>query len=193
MNFDNVHDYVIVKNIMPQNFCKKCIKQFTELEWSKHHWTKKNEPFNKYTEEKDEIDVLTLEGNLHDTIRPYICDAIINYQNKFQTSDLEKQNKQFVPILKYSTPRVNRYSKGQKMAKHQDHISSLFKNWEGIPILSLVGVFNDDYKGGNFILRDKKIDLKTGDILIFPSLFIYTHEVTEITEGVRHSFVSWAY
>ena len=53
--------------------------------------------------------------------------------------------------------------------------------------------FNDDYKGGDFILRDKKINLKTGDILIFPSLFIYTHEVTVITEGVRHSFVSWAY
>lgn len=189
-HFDNVDDYVVVKNIMPKEFCENYIEQVTKLKWSKHTWTKNDNPDNHFQKEQDEIDVLMLQGNLHDLIKPYVCDAISNYQNKFQLPEMEKQ---FVPILKYSIPRLNRYSEGQKMAKHQDHISSLFENWEGIPILSLVGVFNDDYKGGDFILRDKKINLKTGDILIFPSLFIYTHEVTVITEGVRHSFVSWAY
>ena len=173
-HFDNVDDYVVVKNIMPKEFCENYIEQVTKLKWSKHTWTKNDNPDNHFQKEQEEIDVLMLQGNLHDLIKPYVCDAISNYQNKFQLPEMEKQ---FVPILKYSIPRLNRYSEGQKMAKHQDHISSLFENWEGIPILSLVGVFNDDYKGGDFILRDKKINLKTGDILIFPSLFIYTHEL----------------
>lgn len=189
-HFDNVNDYVVVENLMPKKFCENYIDTVTKLDWSKHTWTKNDEPDIHFKKEQDEIDVLIADGDLHDSIRPYICKAISNYQNKFQTSDMKNQ---FVPILKYSTPRLNRYNKGQKMAIHQDHISSLFENWEGIPILSMVGVFNDNYKGGDFILRDKKIELKTGDILIFPSLFIYTHEVTVITEGVRHSFVSWAY
>ena len=51
-------------------------------------------------------------------------------------------------FLNICPPRLNRYSKGQGIANHTDHISSLFENWQGIPVLSLVGLFNDDYKGG---------------------------------------------
>ena len=39
----------------------------------------------------------------------------------------------------------------------------------------------------------KKIPFKTGDILIFPSTFLYPHVVKEVTEGTRYSFVAWAY
>ena len=38
-----------------------------------------------------------------------------------------------------------------------------------------------------------EIRLKTGDILMFPSNFMYPHEVTECTKGTRYSFVSWAF
>ena len=41
--------------------------------------------------------------------------------------------------------------------------------------------------------RGKKIKLMRGDILLFPSNFMYPHEVKEITKGVRFSFVSWAF
>ena len=43
------------------------------------------------------------------------------------------------------------------------------------------------------IVRDKEFDLKTGVIIIMPSCFMYPHEVTEVTKGTRHSFVSWAF
>ena len=43
------------------------------------------------------------------------------------------------------------------------------------------------------MIRDKEIKLTRGDILIFPSNFMYPHKVKDITEGVRHSFVSWAF
>ena len=45
----------------------------------------------------------------------------------------------------------------------------------------------------NFIAEKKKIRLKTGDILLFPSNFMYPHEVKEVTKGVRYSFVRWAF
>ena len=39
----------------------------------------------------------------------------------------------------------------------------------------------------------KEIPLKTGDILLFPSTFMYPHEVKEARKGTRYSFVSWAF
>ena len=96
-------------------------------------------------------------------------------------------------VNEFSPPRINRYEVGTKMRKHYDHIHSLFADRKGIPILSFVGVFNDDYEGGKFIVRDKEFVLKTGDILMMPSIFLFPHEVTEITKGTRYSFVSWAF
>ena len=56
-----------------------------------------------------------------------------------------------------------------------------------------VANLNEDYEGSEFYCRGKEIKLKTGDILLFPSNFMYPHEVKEATKGVRYSFVSWAF
>jgi predicted 2-oxoglutarate/Fe(II)-dependent dioxygenase YbiX len=67
-------------------------------------------------------------------------------------------------------------------------------NRKGIPTLSIVGVLNDDYEGGEFIMwQDTEIKLKTGDVLIFPSNFLYPHKVNLVTEGTRYSLVSWTW
>ena len=41
--------------------------------------------------------------------------------------------------------------------------------------------------------EEKEIKLKKGDIVVFPSVFMYPHRVDRITEGVRDSFVSWVW
>ena len=52
------------------------------------------------------------------------------------------------------------------MKKHCDHISSLFEDGSGVPFLSIIGLLNDDYEGGDFyIFEDKKIETKQGDLL----------------------------
>ena len=58
-------------------------------------------------------------------------------------------------------------------------------------IKTLVGVHAPD--DGQIIIRGKEVKLIRGDILIFPSNFIYPHEVKDITKGIRYSFVSWAF
>ena len=81
------------------------------------------------------------------------------------------------------------------MALHCDHIHSLFPGEpKGIPILSIVGVLNENYKGGKFIMfKNKEIKLLQGDVIVFPSNFLFPHKVTEVKSGERFSFVSWAY
>ena len=76
---------------------------------------------------------------------------------------------------------------------HADRVQQMFDGErKGIPTLSVVGLLNDNFQGGDFIMFDnEKINLVQGDILIFPSTFMYPHKVTAIKEGVRYSFVSW--
>jgi hypothetical protein len=46
----------------------------------------------------------------------------------------------------YTDIRFNKYSKSKKMAKHCDHIHSMFDGErKGIPTLSVLGILNDDY------------------------------------------------
>lgn len=94
-----------------------------------------------------------------------------------------------------STPAINKYDTNTQMLSHVDHIHSLFTgDKKGIPILSIIGLLNDNFSGGEFVFWDDYIvNLKQGDILIFPSIFLYEHRVNPIIEGTRYSFVSWVY
>jgi predicted 2-oxoglutarate/Fe(II)-dependent dioxygenase YbiX len=81
------------------------------------------------------------------------------------------------------------------MEWHCDHIHDLFDGErKGVPILSIVGVLNDDYEGGEFVMWDnEKIELSAGSVMIFPSNFMYPHAVMPVISGTRHSFVSWVW
>jgi predicted 2-oxoglutarate/Fe(II)-dependent dioxygenase YbiX len=95
----------------------------------------------------------------------------------------------------HSDIRFNRYKKNKKMAMHCDHIHSLFEGKrKGIPVLSCLGSLNDNYTGGEFIMFDNmKIDIKAGDLLIFPSIFLYPHRVEPVKKGIRYSYISWVW
>jgi len=95
----------------------------------------------------------------------------------------------------YTAIRFNKYKKNKKMASHCDHIQTIFDGTiRGIPFLSIVGCLNDNYSGGEFIMFDnKEYKIKTGQILIFPSSFMFPHKVNPVTKGIRYSYVSWVY
>ena len=96
---------------------------------------------------------------------------------------------------KFSTIRFNRYGNGQIMRQHHDHIHSLFDgNEKGIPVLSFILNLNDDYEGADlFFWENHVVPLGKGDIIMFPSLFLFPHGVTEAKRGKRYSSVSWAW
>ena len=101
----------------------------------------------------------------------------------------------FVSWSGYTPPRFNKYDEDKKMALHCDHIQSMFDGEKkGIPTLSVLGVLNDDYNGGEFIIfDDTEIKFDKGDVLVFPSLFLYPHKVEPVKSGTRYSYISWAW
>ena len=97
-------------------------------------------------------------------------------------------------ITKITKPRLNKYEVNQNMKTHVDHIHSIFDGKDkGVPILSLVGLINDDFEGGEFYINNEEVKFNKGDIMIFPSNFMYSHGVKPITKGERYSYVSWGF
>lgn len=87
-----------------------------------------------------------------------------------------------------------KYTTNSNMINHCDHVHHMpEKIINGIPILSIIGMLNNDYEGGKLIFYDKEYKLKKGEIIVFPSNFLYPHKVTKITKGERYSFVVWVW
>jgi len=188
---DKVVDYINVTNIIPPQMCEEVLKDIQAKEWTKHSWYAYSG--NDYSSKPDkELDVLSATQELHDALSPYVFQALQAYMLKYVPQEGERIKgfiKTFTPI------RFNRYSTGTMMREHYDHIHSLFDGQrKGIPILSILGVLNEGYEGGEFVFfQDYEVPLKAGDIMVFPSNFMYPHAVKELTQGERFTFVSWAF
>ena len=189
---DRVEDYIMVQNLLPTQLCRSLIRETSlpEKKWSTHSWYNYGRD-DLYSKPTKELDVISSTQDQFQSLGKYLEEALQNYQKKYSPS---KENIGNPWIHHFSQVRFNRYKVGTKMRLHHDHIQSIFDGkLKGIPIISIVGLLNDNYHGGEFICRGKEIKLVRGDILLFPSNFMYPHQVKEIIKGVRYSFVSWAF
>ena len=189
---NHVDDYLMTQNLIPTQLCKSLIRESSlpERKWSKHTWYDNTRGAYSSMPEK-ELDVIDSTHIQFKSLSKYLSIALQNYQKKYSILK-GKLNDSWINHI--SQVRFNRYKVGTRMRAHRDHIHSLFDGkLKGIPIISIVGLLNDNYEGGAFMCREKEIKLRRGDILLFPSNFMYPHEVKEITKGIRYSFVNWAF
>ena len=188
----NVDDYIMVQNLIPTQLCRSLIRESSlpESKWSKHSWYNYGRNDLHSMPEK-ELDIVNSTADQFKSLGNYLGTALQNYQKKYSRVK-DKIGTTWIGHI--SQVRFNRYKIGTKMRSHHDHIQSIFDGkLKGIPIISIVGLLNDNYEGGAFMCREKEVKLRRGDILLFPSNFMYPHEVKEITKGIRYSFVSWAF
>jgi predicted 2-oxoglutarate/Fe(II)-dependent dioxygenase YbiX len=188
----NIKDYVLTaESVIPVKLCEDIIKEINKNKktWYKHKWTNGlGEEIESVNGKKHELINVHLKTENSEKIMKILWSVIKGYQNKLRFP-------WFSTWQSYSQVRFNIYKKNQKMENHCDHISSLFEGTnKGVPILSLLGSLNNNYKGGEFIMFDKEeYKIKQGDVLIFPSNFIYPHRVEPVTKGTRYSFISWVW
>jgi hypothetical protein len=189
----NIKDYILhLDNWIPKNICQKSIEELSDNNnWKRHTYTD-SVTFVSYNKNKDKE--LSVCYKNHLTYLKELYDLTWKALEKYIVKE-KLGNDTFEGWKGFSQIRFNRYKKNQIMSKHCDHIQSLFKGeTRGIPILSIVGILNDNYKGGEFIMFDDyEIKFKTGDLIIFPSNFMYPHLVKPVIKGIRYSFVSWCY
>ena len=181
----------IVRKIIPDNLCDFVVQEIEKREWKPHTWySATNNTFG--SEETMELDVQGTSPELQQLLTPIIIQAGGAYNQNFAFLNSEKTQQ---IMNKFTTLRFNRYAPGQIMRQHHDHIHSIFDGKEkGIPVLSFILNFNDDYEGAKlFFWDDYELDLGKGDIVMWPSNFLYPHGVTEATKGKRYSAVTWAW
>jgi hypothetical protein len=186
-------DFIVQKNAIPEELCKEMIELTANDHWQQHQWYVAQDDKSMSYEDK-ELDVLFPDPVITQKLFELVVGNFAEYFTD-TCNPLHAQINFGQTINSCCGIRMNRYSEGTLMRPHFDHIHSLFDgSQKGIPVLSMIGVLNEDYEGGDLVFFDDyKIKTKTGDLIIFPSCFLYPHAIEEITKGTRYSFVSWAW
>ena len=171
-------DYVRLYDIEDDNFCDSVVREYSTYKWEKHEWGH-NDGETRHAED-DNAEILFPENNLVFDI----CDKVFaDYSQYFD-----------IGLISFTSPRISRYPEGSYLRSHHDHIKDIFDGErKGIPICTAVGLLNDDFEGGNFFISEEDVEMKKGHVIVFPSIFLYPHEVKRVTKGTRYSFVSWAW
>lgn len=93
----------------------------------------------------------------------------------------------YAKIEKFEAPQLLRYGKGQMFHDHIDDHPFFTRR------ISLTYYLNDDYEGGDveFTRHGIRFKAEKHQLLIFPSNFIYNHQVKPVVSGLRHVIVQW--
>jgi predicted 2-oxoglutarate/Fe(II)-dependent dioxygenase YbiX len=179
----NLEEYIKVYKMIDADVCDKTCDLLSNIEWSQHRFYSSaglvdngNEPYESH-QHIDTTEIL--QQRIWESLKKYI---------------LEDINFSWFPGWQgFSNLKFIKYVEGNEMTIHCDHIHSLYDGvHKGIPILTIIGLLNDDFEGGDLVMFDDLyIKLTKGDIVIFPSVFLYPHRIEKIIKGTRYSVISW--
>jgi len=179
--YDYVQKYVrFYEDVISEQNCHTLMNAEFDYKPSKYATHESESPRSKERVKMD--DAWIAETNEHyNIIKPSFEWLINQYQKEYKNC-----------IIKNTTPfRINRYSVGGFMSEHCDNIHHSHGQTYGYPQLSALLFLNDDYEGGEFLVNNLSYPKKKGSGIIFPSNFMFPHQVTEIMEGARWSIVTW--
>lgn len=182
----NINDYIVTfDEVITDALCDAILEEFSdETEWQK---------------------TVVGVGQIKDKIRtaetvvisyPHVIEKNPKVRAKldkyvFASAGLaiKKYNKKFdnCKIQEDSGYELLRYKEGQFYIEHTDSFKDRPR------AVSCSFALNDDYEGGEFAFFDRELiyKLKKGSCIMFPSNFMYPHEIMPVTSGTRYSIVTW--
>lgn len=178
----SIEDYIIKHKFNPDLILKNILNISDDL-WTEHKW------YGNFSNQFS-----TLTDCVSQNFYPKSEDFLLIKINKIVEEVFKIYSKKFplVQLSKSSLVRYNKYNIGSNMNLHVDHIHSLFDGInKGIPIITALFLLNDNFEGGEFYMHGRDYNLKAGECIVFPSSFMYPHEVKKITKGVRYSASIW--
>ena len=149
----------------------------------------------------------TFVGN--GVLNPYVrtCDGILMSDNQVidknfeirKSIDVDLHQQLLKVVEKYSaefphfSPNIDtgyqllRYNSGQFYTEHTDNFVQEQRS------ISCSVTLNEDFVGGEFAFFNREIIIRNaiGSVIVFPSNFMYPHEVMPVVEGTRYSIVTW--
>ena len=179
-------EYILeVKKLLTPSFCEKIISYHdNNLEEAQIVSGINKNTRNCLTKHLHEPKSLG-EKILLNAIKEKIFDCVNVYKEKFFINITSLSQ---IDFLKYET---NDFDAGYKF--HCDYgINSMQRH------LSISICLNNNYRGGEFVFQLPSSDQfvipqNEGDALIFPSNFMFPHQVNKITSGTRYALIGWVY
>jgi len=169
---DNIKDYIVVlEDVIPISLCDDIIEEYKDCNlWSNTTvgYDSGSTVVNRNIRSCQEISLS------HESV---IGNIIKRYANKFPECK----------IFKDDGYQLLRYEVGQRYVQHTDHVGNLSR------MVSCSLLLNDNYEGGEWAFFDGEYILKPkkGSAIVFPSTFIYPHQILPVMSGTRYSIVSW--
>lgn len=182
----DVRDYICVfEDIVPDDLCENIISEYKNCE----DWQNTKVGYGELDRDMRKCDILSLSSefiisknqeirkNIDDELFKCAASAIKRYNDKFTECKIE-QDEGYCLL---------RYKEGEFYKQHTDSYKLRPRS------VSCTFALNDDYEGGEFAFfdRQKIYSLKKGSALMFPSNFMYPHEVLPVTRYVRYSIITW--
>lgn len=181
----NLADYILViENALSQDLCKRILKEYQKSDlWSPTRIG--GGVIDQTIRNVDSIgmsfpDMLAANPSkklLDDEVFKSVNNAITQYNQKFPEAKITKD----------SGYDLLRYKKGCFYSQHVDSFTITMRT------LSCSIALNDNFEGGEFAFFNRKItkQLTTGSAIVFPSTFLYPHEILPVTKGTRYSIITW--
>ena len=172
------------KNMVDNSLCDNIINTNFKFQKSTYSTHKGLSP-DKERVKMDEIWIRKNE-KFYDEIKD-----IVSKVSDLYTAKMKRVNKRDFIVSKSTDFRLNRYDVGGYMSLHTDNIHHSHGQKFGYPQASVLLFLDDEFKGGQFVVSNIHLNISKGDALIFPSNFMFPHEVKKVTKGTRWSIVSW--
>jgi hypothetical protein len=189
----NVEDYIVkIDGAMPADLCNALIDEYGPSNlWSaarveSGYFPEKTDVYSDLDMRESDLITMSLPDVLSDKqeridldTRVMECVSSVNqsYRDKFP----------YATCFRDSGYELLRYGVGGKFRQHVDNTQATIRT------ISISFTLNDEFEGGEFAFFDDTLRYKLGkgDCLMFPSNFIYPHEVLPITSGTRYAIVTW--
>tara|TARA_E500000178_G_scaffold347712_1_gene401451 strand:+ start:525 stop:1070 length:546 start_codon:yes stop_codon:yes gene_type:complete len=177
-------EYILeVKKIIPQSFCKKIISYFDNNYGDAGTVGSGVDKNVRNCLTRSLLEPQSLGEKLcSNAVKQKIFECVNHYKNKHNI-DIKKISQ--LDILKYET---NKFKAGYDF--HQDFGGEVTERHLSISIC-----LNNEYKGGEFVFDIPEghytIPQNVGDAVIFPSNFMFPHQVNKVTKGTRYALIGW--
>jgi hypothetical protein len=182
----NIDDYiVVVEGAMTHALCDAVLKEFKDEE----EWVKTVVGGGHVHEDIRSAETIVISYPHVIEKNPKVRGKIDRYVFASAGFAINKYNEKF-PLAKIeedSGYELLRYKEGQFYTQHTDSFRARPR------AVSCSFALNDDYEGGEwgFFNREKVIKVPKGAAVMFPSNFMYPHEIMPVTKGTRYSIITW--
>lgn len=183
----NINDYIhVFENSLSNELCDEIINEYEDDDWKKGTLGDYNIDLNIRTCDSIYIskpDIIEKNKKSRREIDNLIFQSVS--KNLFEYINIYSEGK--TNIQSDSGYSLLRYREGEYIGEHIDSSSRSPRE------LSCSITLNDNYTGGefSFFKGELKYKLNKGDMLMFPSNFMYPHEVLPILSGTRYSIITW--